>query len=303
MSKTKYIFILGSVLSGLGKGIVTVAIAKNFMSRGYKISIVKVDPYLNLDAGTINPLEHGECFVTNDGGELDVDFGHYERFLEITVSKKQNITTGQIYDNVIRKERKGNYLGKSVLVVPHITDEIIRRIKLIEEEQELDVLLIEVGGTIGDIESLPYLEAIRQFQNDHHVAIILLTYVPHPAHIGEHKTKPAQHSVKEFRSAGIFPDAIMCRSGINIPQKVLNKIAYYSGVSNKAVFNFPYLKNVFEAPQTLENLGLGTLLLDKFSLEHKKLDLSRINNLINNKIKKFERSNQNCYSWEIYRNK
>jgi CTP synthase len=262
LKKSKYVFILGSVLSGLGKGIVTVSIGKNLQVRGQKVQVIKIDPYLNLDAGTMNPTEHGECFVTEDGGELDVDFGHYERFLGIEVSKSQNITTGQVYNSVIQKERKGDYLGQTVQVVPHIIDEIISRIQKIEQDSKSDVMLIEVGGTIGDIESFPFLEALRQLQrnrDDIHVCTVLLTYVPFPPHLIEHKTKPAQHSVRELRASGIFPNIIIGRSEVPLTQKVLQKIANFCDVPEHAVFDLPDLKNVLEAPQRLDQQGFGEL--------------------------------------------
>ncbi|MCY3412966.1 MAG: CTP synthase [Candidatus Heimdallarchaeota archaeon] len=260
--KSRYVFILGSVLSGLGKGIVTVSIGKNLQVRGHKVQVIKIDPYINLDAGLMNPLEHGETFVTEDGGELDVDFGHYERFLSIQVSKTQNITTGQVYNNVIQKERRGDYLGQTVQVVPHIINEILDRIEAIEAEEDTDVVLVEVGGTIGDIESFPFLEALRQLQRnqpDISVCTVLLTYVPFPDHLSEHKTKPAQHSVRELRASGIFPNIIVCRSDVSLDEKVMAKIANFCDVPEHAVFDLPDLGNVFEAPQILDNQGFGEL--------------------------------------------
>ncbi len=262
VKKTRYVFILGSVLSGLGKGIVTVSIGKNLQVRGHDVQVCKIDPYLNLDAGTMNPTEHGETFVTQDGGELDVDFGHYERFLSINVSKKQNITTGQVYLNVIEKERRGDYLGQTVQVVPHVINEILRRVEEIDQNADTDVLLVEVGGTIGDIESYPFLEALRQLQRNHpeiEVCTVLLTYVPFPDHLSEHKTKPAQHSVRELRAAGIFPNIIVCRSDVSLTPKVISKIADFCDVPEHAVFDLPDLNNVFEAPQLLDNQGFGEL--------------------------------------------
>ncbi len=268
----RYVFVLGSVLSGLGKGIVTCSIGTSLQARDYKVHLVKIDPYLNLDAGTMNPLEHGETFVTADGGELDVDFGHYERFLEIEVSKEQNITTGQIYFEVIQKERKGVYLGQTVQIVPHVINEIIGRLEEQRKKYKPDVMIVEVGGTIGDIESQPFLEAIRQMRrarNQFVVATVLLTYVPYPNHILEHKTKPAQHSVRELRAAGISPDIIVCRSSKSIPQKALNKISNFGNVPDEAVLDLPDLDNVFRVPMFLEKQGLGKLLRMILDLEAK----------------------------------
>ncbi len=267
--QSKTVFILGSVLSGLGKGIVTCSIGAALQARGLKVHIIKIDPYLNLDAGTMNPTEHGETFVTNDGGELDVDFGHYERFLEIEVSKEQNITTGQIYFEVISRERRGDFLGQTVQIVPHIIDEILRRIEEQRKKFTPDVMLVEVGGTIGDIESQPYLEAIRQLkrkENGHLTSIVLLTYVPFPEHLKEHKTKPAQHSVRELQAAGMSPNIIICRSSIPLSSKALEKISNFGNVAENAVLDLPDLPNVFQVPRALERQGLGNLLEDQLRI-------------------------------------
>ena len=285
--KSKYVFILGSVLSGLGKGIVTVSIGKNLEARGYGVQVIKIDPYLNLDAGTMNPTEHGECFVTEDGGELDVDFGHYERFLRIQVSKHQNITTGQLYNSVIQKERRGDYLGHTVQVVPHVIDEILWRIEDQAEHNPADVYLIEVGGTIGDIESFPFLEALRQLQRNHSdvdVCTVLLTYVPFPDHLQEHKTKPAQHSVRELRASGIFPNMIVCRSDTPVPDRALQKIANFCDVPEKAVYDLPDLPNVLYAPQKLDSQGMGDYICEVLNLEENSADWSSLDKLIKNNI-------------------
>ncbi len=267
---SRYVFILGSVLSGLGKGIVTCSIGSSLQARCRSVHIVKIDPYLNLDAGTMNPMEHGETFVTADGGELDVDFGHYERFLGMEVSKEQNITTGQIYYNVIQKERKGEYLGQTVQIVPHIINEIIRRLEEQRVKYKPDIMIVEVGGTIGDIESEPFLEAVRQMRRNQKkfvVSTVLLTFVPFPKHLREHKTKPAQHSVRELRAAGISPDIIICRSDVPIGKKPLEKISNFGNVPEEAVMQLPDLKNVYEAPLYLEKQGLGTQLRQNLQLE------------------------------------
>jgi len=285
--KSKYVFILGSVLSGLGKGIVTVSIGKNLEARGYGVQVIKIDPYLNLDAGTMNPTEHGECFVTEDGGELDVDFGHYERFLGIQVSKHQNITTGQIYNSVIQKERRGDYLGHTVQVVPHVIDEILWRIEDRAEHNPADVYLIEVGGTIGDIESFPFLEALRQMQRNHSdvdVCTVLLTYVPFPDHLQEHKTKPAQHSVRELRASGIFPNMIVCRSDTPVPDRALQKIANFCDVPEKAVYDLPDLPNVLYAPQKLDSQGMGDYICEVLNFEEKSANWSSLDKLLHNNL-------------------
>lgn len=288
LKKSKYVFILGSVLSGLGKGIVTVSIGKNLQVRGHQVQVIKIDPYLNLDAGTMNPTEHGECFVTSDGGELDVDFGHYERFLGVEVSKEQNITTGQVYNSVIQKERKGDFLGQTVQVVPHVINEIIERIEEIEKRTKSDVMLIEVGGTIGDIESFPFLEALRQLQRnreDIDVCTVLLTYVPFPQHLAEHKTKPAQHSVRELRASGIFPNLIVCRSDVPLNSKALQKIANFCDVPEHAVFDLPDLENVLEAPQRLDGQGFGEYISRILSLPPSQANWAEMNTIIQGRLK------------------
>ncbi|MHA2172497.1 MAG: CTP synthase, partial [Candidatus Kariarchaeaceae archaeon] len=260
---SKYIFVLGSVLSGLGKGIVTSAVGKNLQVRNKSIAVVKIDPYLNIDAGTMSPFEHGETFVTDDGGELDEDFGHYERFFTIPMTRKQNLTTGQIYLSVIEKERRGDYLGKTVQVVPHVIDEILLRLKELENEYNPDFMLVEVGGTIGDIESQPFLEAIRQLirnRPDADTLIVLVTYVPYPKHTLEHKTKPTQHSVRELRASGLVPQIIICRSEHPIDISTLSKISFFSDVKENAVLDLPDLDSVFESPRVLGNQHLATLI-------------------------------------------
>ncbi|HSZ24353.1 MAG TPA: CTP synthase, partial [Cytophagaceae bacterium] len=215
MSSVKYIFVTGGVSSSLGKGIVAASLAKLLQARGYRVTIQKFDPYLNIDPGTLNPYEHGECYVTNDGAETDLDLGHYERFLDISTSQANNITTGKIYHNVITKERQGDFLGKTVQVVPHITDEIKKNFQLLSVDDKYDIIITEIGGTVGDIESFPFLEAVRQFRwemapND--TLVIHLTLLPFLKAAGELKTKPTQHSVKMLSEAGIQPDILVCRS-------------------------------------------------------------------------------------------
>lgn len=285
MPQTKYIFILGSVLSGLGKGIVTSAIGKAFQVRNKDISVLKIDPYLNIDAGTMSPIEHGEVFVTDDGGELDEDFGHYERFLGRPMSRNQNITSGQIYYSVISKERKGEYLGKTVQVVPHIIDEILHRIDSLVQQKESEIMIVEVGGTIGDIESRHFLEAIRQLNRnipEEDSLFVLLTYVPFPNHLQEHKTKPTQMAVRELRALGITPDVIITRSSKSLDKKTLNKIAFFADVPESAVLDIPDVSSVFEVPQILDNQGLMNLMIKYLQLDLGMPNWSKINTLLNN---------------------
>ncbi|MEM1559690.1 MAG: CTP synthase, partial [Candidatus Bathyarchaeia archaeon] len=251
-SKTcKYIFVTGGVLSSVGKGVVTASIGKMLQVRGYTVTVIKIDPYLNVDCGTMNPYQHGEIFVTEDGGEIDLDMGHYERFLDINLSKDQNITTGQIYLTVIERERRGEYLGKCVQIIPHITDEIKRRIYLVADRSSVDVLLVEVGGTVGDIEGLPYLEAIRQIRLEKgydntlfvHVALVPVLDVT-----GEEKTKPLQHSVNELRRIGIQPDMIVARCSRMIGEETKAKIALFGTIPKEAVFCSYNLPIVYQAP-------------------------------------------------------
>ena len=263
----KFVFIVGGVMSGIGKGIVTVSAGRNFIERGFQVNVCKIDPYLNIDAGTMNPFEHGEVFVTDDGGELDVDFGHYTRFLQIDVKKTQNITTGQVYFEVISRERKGEYLGGTVQVIPHITDEIKRRIHAIDQETQADVLLIEIGGTVGDIESQPFLEAVRQIMRErpaNETMLIMATYVPFPPHVNEPKTKPTQHAVRDLKAAGLNPSIIVARAEREIGQKAIEKIALFSGLNANAVFSLPDLSDVLEGPMFLDQQGFGGKLLEIF---------------------------------------
>jgi CTP synthase len=271
MPQTKYIFILGSVLSGLGKGIVTSAIGKAFQVRNKDISVLKIDPYLNIDAGTMSPIEHGEVFVTDDGGELDEDFGHYERFLGRPMSRNQNITSGQIYYSVISKERKGEYLGKTVQVIPHITDRIKEFIK--HDTSKEDFVICEIGGIVGDIESLPFIEAIRQFSNDigkKNALFIHLTLVPYLKASDEIKTKPTQHSVKELRSIGVQPDIIICRSERPIPLEHRKKISLFCNVDIKNVIETVDVKTIYEAPISFAKEKLDVQVLNYFKLKSKK---------------------------------
>ena len=230
-SQTKYIFVTGGVTSSLGKGIISASLAKLLQSRGYSVTIQKLDPYINVDPGTLNPYEHGECYVTNDGAETDLDLGHYERFLGVPTSQANNVTTGKIYQTVITKERRGDYLGKTVQVIPHITDEIKRRIKLLGSRFKYDVVITEIGGTVGDIESLPYIEAVRQLKwelGPTNAIVIHLTLVPFLSASGELKTKPTQHSVKILLENGIQPDILVLRTEHDLTQDIRKKVALFS---------------------------------------------------------------------------
>ncbi len=248
-SKTKYIFVTGGVLSSLGKGIASASIATLLKHAGLKVSMLKIDPYINVDPGTMSPLEHGEVFVTHDGAETDLDIGHYERFLDISLGKGNNFTTGQVYSSVIERERRGDYLGKTIQVIPHITDEIKRRIKVAGKGH--DVLVVEVGGTVGDIESLPFLEAAREFRTEvgkKKAMFIHLTLVPYLKAAGELKTKPTQHSVQELRRIGISPSIIICRSEMKIPKEMKNKLASSCGVERECVIEAVDAKSIYKVP-------------------------------------------------------
>ena len=263
----KYIFITGGVVSSLGKGITSASLGFLLMSYGFKISIVKIDPYINVDPGTMNPYQHGEVYVLDDGAETDLDLGHYERFTGLTLSKKNNFTTGQVYYSVIRRERRGDYLGKTVQVIPHITDEIKRRIK--EAGKDKDVLIVEIGGTIGDIEGLPFLEAIRQMRYDagrENCLYVHLTLVPYIKAAGELKTKPTQHSVKELQSIGISPDIIVCRSEKKLTKDAKEKIAMFCNVEKEAVINAIDVDTVYEIPLKFRKEKLDNLVIKKLDI-------------------------------------
>src|SRR5690349_6027734 len=248
---TKYIFITGGVVSGLGKGIAAASIGALLEARGFKVTLQKFDPYINVDPGTMSPFQHGEVFVTDDGGETDLDLGHYERFTSAKMTRRNNYTTGRIYNSVIQKERRGEYLGKTVQVIPHITDEIKTIIR--EAAGEADIVIVEVGGTVGDIESLPFLEAIRQMKYDvgeENVVYAHLTLVPFIAAAGELKTKPTQHSVNELLSIGIQPDILICRSDRPLDADLKSKIALFCNVAESCVISAPDVGNIYEVPMT-----------------------------------------------------
>ena len=278
---TKYIFITGGVVSSLGKGIAASSLAAILEARGLKVTMTKLDPYINVDPGTMSPFQHGEVFVTEDGAETDLDLGHYERFLKTTMTKKNNFTTGQVYDSVLRRERKGEYLGATVQVIPHITDEIKSRIY--ESAKNMDVALIEVGGTVGDIESLPFLEAIRQMRFElgpERSLFIHLTLVPYIRSAGEIKTKPTQHSVKELRSIGIQPDILMCRSERLLPISERRKIALFTNVEEKAVISAVDADSIYQIPLLLHEQGLDEIVVNKLKLNVPAADLNEWKNVV-----------------------
>ena len=269
---TKYIFVTGGVTSSLGKGIISASLAKLLQARGYRVTIQKFDPYINIDPGTLNPYEHGECFVTEDGAETDLDLGHYERFLNVPTSQANNITTGRIYQNVINKERKGEYLGKTVQVVPHITDEIKRNMSILGESGEFDIIITELGGTVGDIESLPFIEAVRQFkweQGNSNAIVIHLTLIPYLAAAGELKTKPTQHSVKALLEYGIQPDILVCRTEHHISQDIRKKIALFCNVNVNAVIESMDASTIYDVPLLMLKEQLDKTVLAKLKLPTK----------------------------------
>lgn len=278
---TSYIFITGGVVSSLGKGITSASLGALLEARGLKVTLIKLDPYINFDPGTMSPFQHGEVFVTEDGAETDLDLGHYERFVRTKMTKKNNFTSGRIYASVIRKERRGDYLGATVQVIPHITDEIKNKIK--EAASGYDIALVEIGGTVGDIESLPFLEAIRQIRIElgtRATLFIHLTLVPYIGAAGETKTKPTQHSVKELRSIGIQPDILFCRSVELISDSARAKIALFTNVETKAVISLPDVKNVYSIPLLLQEQHVDEIIAEKFCLETKNADLVEWKNIV-----------------------
>lgn len=265
----KYIFVTGGVVSSLGKGIISASIGKLLQARGYKITIQKFDPYINIDPGTLNPYEHGECYVTADGMETDLDLGHYERFTGIETTRANSMTTGRIYQSVIDKERRGDYLGKTIQVVPHITDEIKRRIRFLAETTgEYDFIITEIGGTIGDIESAPFLEAIRQMKWElgRDAVCVHLTYVPYLKAAGELKTKPTQHSVKELQAAGIQPDILILRTELHLNDSVRLKVASFCNVALECVIQSEDLPSIYEVPVNMQRQGLDAAILRKMGI-------------------------------------
>ena len=273
MKNTKYVFVTGGVTSSLGKGIIAASLAKLLQERGYSVTIQKLDPYINIDPGTLNPYEHGECYVTEDGAETDLDLGHYERFLNIPTSQANNVTTGRIYQSVIEKERRGEFLGKTVQVIPHITDEIKHRIQILGNTGEFDIIITEIGGTVGDIESLPYVESVRQllWEMGHENAIVIhLTLVPYLAAAGELKTKPTQHSVKMLMQSGVSPDILVCRTEHEISDSIKNKLALFCNVRKEDVIQSIDAQTIYDVPNFMLEEGLDTVVLKKLQLPNDK---------------------------------
>lgn len=272
MAQTKYIFVTGGVTSSLGKGIIAASLAKLLQARGYKVTIQKLDPYINVDPGTLNPYEHGECYVTDDGAETDLDLGHYERFLNVKTSQANNVTTGRIYQSVIEKERRGEFLGKTVQVVPHITNEIKERIQILGNSGDYDIVITEIGGTVGDIESLPYIEAVRQLMwelGDNNGIVIHLTLVPYLSAAGELKTKPTQHSVKTLMESGIKADILVCRTEHEISDDLRQKLALFCNVKREAVIQSIDASTIYDVPILMYEEGLDRVALQKLALPDK----------------------------------
>ena len=281
---TKYIFVLGGVMSGLGKGIAASSIGYILKNSGLKVTILKLDPYLNVDPGTMNPYQHGEVFVLDDGSETDLDLGHYERFIDVSMTRNNNATAGQIYSTVLEKERKGEYLGQTVQVIPHVTDEIIKRIKSVNIPKKYDVVICEVGGTVGDIESLPFMEAIRQLSlnvGPQNHLIMHVTLLPYVDASGELKSKPTQHSVMKLREIGLSPDMILCRSQHHIDKSVREKIALFCNVRSDHVFEGKDVQSIYEVPLLLHEQNMGHLVNERLQL-NKEPDLSKLKNFVHN---------------------
>ncbi|MDG2172417.1 MAG: CTP synthase [Flavobacteriaceae bacterium] len=282
-NSTKFIFVTGGVSSSLGKGIIAASLAKLLQSQGYKVTIQKLDPYINIDPGTLNPYEHGECYVTNDGAETDLDLGHYERFLNVPTSQANNITTGRIYQSVINKERKGEYLGRTVQVIPHITDEIKKSIKYLAENNQYDIIITEIGGTVGDIESLPYIEALRQMKwemGEKNVVAIHLTLIPYLSAAKELKTKPTQHSVKTLMESGVQADVLVCRTEHEINDSIRDKLARFCNVDTDSVIQSVDVKTIYDVPNCMSSEGLDKVVLKKLGLKFTKPDLSSWNEFL-----------------------
>ena len=286
MPNTKYIFVTGGVSSSLGKGIIAASLAKLLQSSGFSVTIQKLDPYINVDPGTLNPYEHGECFVTNDGAETDLDLGHYERFLNIPTSQANNVTTGRIYQTVINKERRGDYLGKTVQIIPHITNEIKRRIQILGETGDYDIVITEIGGTVGDIESLPYIESVRQLKWDlgrENAIVVHLTLIPYLAAAKELKTKPTQHSVKELMESGVSPDILVCRTEHHIGEDIKRKLALFCNVDKEAIIESIDADTIYDVPNLMMKEGLHTVVMKKLGLKtEEKPILTAWNKFLNN---------------------
>jgi len=287
----KYIFVTGGVVSSVGKGITTASIGRLMKSRGISVSIMKLDPYLNVDPGTMSPYQHGEVFVTDDGAETDLDLGHYERFTDVNTTRGSNVTTGAVYDSVIRRERRGDYHGGTVQVIPHVTDEIKNRIRRVAQADDVDIVITEIGGTVGDIESLPFLEALRQFQVDEgreRCMFLHLTLVPYLGHAGELKTKPTQHSVQELRRIGIQPDMVMCRSEEPLSRDIREKIALFVNLPVESVVSARDVDSIYKVPLYFRAEGVDDTVLDHFGIETEPPDLSGWETL----VKRYERASE-----------
>ena len=280
---TKYIFVTGGVTSSLGKGIIAASLAKLLQAQGYRTTIQKLDPYINVDPGTLNPYEHGECYVTDDGAETDLDLGHYERFLNVPTSQANNVTTGRIYQSVIQKERRGEFLGKTVQVIPHITDEIKERVQILGKSGDFDIVITEIGGTVGDIESLPYIEAVRQLKwdlGDNNAIVIHLTLVPYLSAAGELKTKPTQHSVKTLMESGVMADILVCRTEHELPDELRSKLAKFCNVREEAVIQSIDASTIYDVPNLMLEQGLDKVVLKKLALESHTPDLTNWNKFL-----------------------
>lgn len=282
-TKTKYIFVTGGVTSSLGKGIIAASLAKLLQAQGYKTTIQKLDPYINVDPGTLNPYEHGECYVTDDGAETDLDLGHYERFLNVPTSQANNVTTGRIYQSVIERERRGEFLGKTVQVIPHITDEIKHRVQILGNSGDYDIVITEIGGTVGDIESLPYIEAVRQLKWDlgeHNAIVIHLTLIPFLSAAGELKTKPTQHSVKTLMESGVQADILVCRTEHELPSDLRRKLALFCNVREEAIIQSIDASTIYDVPNLMLDQGLDTVVLKKLDLKGDTPDLTQWNKFL-----------------------
>ena len=263
MASSKYVFVTGGVTSSLGKGIISASLATLLQSRGFRVTIQKLDPYLNVDPGTLNPYEHGECFVTDDGAETDLDLGHYERFLNHPTSQANNVTTGLVYQSVIEKERRGDFLGKTVQVIPHITNEIKERMQILGNSADYDVVITELGGTVGDIESLPYVESVRQlcWERPDDCAVIHLTLIPYLSAAGELKTKPTQHSVKSLQESGVFPDVLVCRTEYKLNEGIRRKLALFCNVQTDSVIQSIDAATIYDVPKLMKEEQLDKVVL------------------------------------------
>jgi CTP synthase len=279
----KFVFVTGGVVSSVGKGVTVASIGRLLKARGFSVAALKLDPYLNVDPGTMNPYQHGECFVTEDGAETDLDLGHYERFIDVNLTRESNVTTGQVYSAIIGRERRGDYLGGTIQVIPHITNEIKARIRRVGERTKAEIVVVEVGGTVGDIESQPFLEAIRQLhrevghQNALYVHVTWLLYI---AATGELKTKPTQHSVNELRRIGIQPDFLLCRSDYPVGDEIKEKVALFGDVENRAVIDMPTVQSIYEVPLLLEEAGLGEQILAKLNLAPREVVLGEWRSMV-----------------------